>query len=258
MSIKMNFTSGNKRAIIFQARVGSTRMPNKILEPFCENKGVLEVLLDRVSSQINIPIIVATSVNPKDEAIKVIASKCNVHFFCGDENNVLKRFIDTAEHFGINEIIRVCPDNPFLDLISLNYLCTESFDGYDYAGYQINGCPSIKTHYGFWAEYTTIASLKKVSALTSEQLFTEHVTNYMYQNTNHFKTKLIDPFDDIDLEKPIRLTLDTKEDFAMLREIYAGIVKKNKSFGINEVIQYLSSNPHYYHLMKGQIVANQK
>ena len=154
--------------IIVQARTGSTRLPNKVLLPFHEGKGILELMIAKISNNSKLPIVIATSNNSSDENIIQLAKKCNVEFFVGSEKNVLKRFIDAAEHFNFSSIVRVCSDNPFLDMSDLNILSNEN-DAYDYSCFSINGNPSILSHVGFWAEKVSLKALKKIQKMSQIQ-----------------------------------------------------------------------------------------
>ncbi|MDB4710952.1 hypothetical protein OAF16_04405, partial [Flavobacteriales bacterium] len=106
----------SETGIIIQARTGSTRLPNKIILPFYKEKGILELIVERINKYTDIPIVVATTKNPKDDAIVKIASKNGVGCYRGSENNVLSRFIETAKKNNFKNIIRICADNPFLDI----------------------------------------------------------------------------------------------------------------------------------------------
>ena len=108
-------------AMIIQARVSSTRLPEKILMPFYDKYCCLELLVERIKPAIDIPIIIATSSNKKDNAIESLSKKMNVLCYRGDEHNVLKRFIDCAKQFNLKNIIRVCSDNPFLNAADLDW-----------------------------------------------------------------------------------------------------------------------------------------
>ena len=75
----------------------------------------------------------------------------------------MNRFISAAEQYNAQKIIRVCSDNPFLDINSIKKLIETINENpsADYISFNINGIPSIKTHYGFWTEYVTLNTLKK-------------------------------------------------------------------------------------------------
>lgn len=98
---------------MIQARVGSTRLPNKILLPFYQNKCILQLLLDKLRQVDGTNIVIATSKAPQNDAIEHLAKQENVLCFRGEENDVLQRFIDAAHAFDAERLIRICSDNPF-------------------------------------------------------------------------------------------------------------------------------------------------
>jgi spore coat polysaccharide biosynthesis protein SpsF len=170
----------NNLGIIIQARTGSTRMPEKVIQPFYHDQTILDLLLEK-AIKLNVPVVLATTVNPSDERLCTLAEKHQVPVFRGSENDVLDRFIQAVRQFGFSKIIRVCADNPFLDLAGLQTLVTafEQSDA-DYIGFQLAGNkPSILTHFGFWAEAVRLDALEKASILTSEKLYHDHVTNFI-------------------------------------------------------------------------------
>lgn len=242
-------------AIIIQARTGSSRLPNKMLIPFFNGKSLLELTIEKLKL-LNCLIIVATTDNTKDNEIEHISDKLNVYCFRGSESDVLDRFIFAAEFYNINKIVRICADNPFIDnneiKILLNYAETENFD---YVSFKINGIPSIKTHYGFWAEYVTLSTLKKVVKSTDSILFHEHVTNYIYTFPEGFNIYWIERLINTN---QIRLTVDTEIDFNIAKNIYGKLSNKINTIGYKDVIDFLSTDLQYLDLMKQEILNNSK
>lgn len=245
--------------IIIQARTGSTRLPQKMLLPFYNGFSVLELLLMRLKNNISDTNIVATTTNRADDEILNIAGKHNVKCFRGDENNVLNRFINAAKENKISRIIRICADNPFLDILSLKVLIEKfSMSSCDYMSFSTSeGIPTIKTHYGFWAEAVTLEALEKVSELTNEKLYHEHVTNYIYTHKANFKCQFIEIDSEVE-QMRIRLTLDTLSDFEMQKEIYSVLVETNNEFSIKHVIDLLNKHPKFFEIMDEQIQLNSK
>lgn len=247
--------------IIIQARVGSTRLPSKMILPFYMEEGIFSVLVDRLLSSFDKnDIILATSDSAKDDVLEHIASGKGIGCHRGSENDVLQRFIDSALHFGAEKIIRVCADNPFLDITSLRILFNELIDNdMDYIAFATSEhIPTIKTHYGFWAEGTTIGTLQKVKELTNEALYHEHVTNYIYSHPNLFKIKLMTIPEEIERHQRLRLTIDTANDFDIQKSIFKAIYEANPSFTVEDVCDYLDKNPEYYNTMESEIKKNQK
>lgn len=241
--------------IVVQARLGSTRLPGKMMLPFFQNKGILELLIDKLQKKYKeYPIIIATSLNQKDNKIESLAKAKNVKCYRGSENNVLERFTEAAKKFNIKKIIRICADNPFLNINELDKLISIFLKSdADYVSFITkDATPIIKTHYGLWAEAITLDALSKI--ITSNLFYQEHVTNYVYEHTEKFKIKWIP----IDLEnKNIRLTTDTREDFELNQEIYTSI-KGIDSLEVNYLIKYISRNKVWISRMLEQINKNKK
>lgn len=101
--------------IIVQARMGSTRLPGKILKPFYDGKTLLETLLDNLHKVADAKVIVATSVNENNDELEVFLKEKRELVFRGSENDVLDRYIKAAEVNSVDGIVRICSDNPFMD-----------------------------------------------------------------------------------------------------------------------------------------------
>jgi len=245
--------------IILQARTGSTRMPEKVILPFYQEESILDLLLEKVK-KLSFPVVLATTVNPSDDQICALAEKHEVAVFRGSENDVLDRFIQAARQFGFSKIIRVCADNPFLDLAGIQTLIAEfSKSDAEYLGFQLAGNkPSILTHFGFWTEAVRLEALEKAQQLTGEKLYHEHVTNYIYGNPALFNVQFIEADPLVFSRTDIRMTLDTPEDFEIQQKIFATISKENPNFGIPEIVSWLDQHPEILELMKKEILKNQK
>jgi len=245
--------------IILQARTGSTRMPEKVILPFYQEQSILDLLLKKVK-KIGVPAVLATTVNPSDDRICTLAAKHEMPIFRGSENDVLDRFIQAGRQFGFSKIIRVCADNPFLDMAAMQTLITEfEKSDADYLSFQLDGNkPSILTHFGFWTEAVRLDALEKAQKLTDEKLFHEHVTNFIYSNPDLFKVRFI-PADPLVFSRTdIRMTLDTLEDFKIQQGIFDAISKENPNFAIREIIYWLDKHPEIINRMKDEIRKNQK
>ncbi|MDO5760925.1 MAG: glycosyltransferase family protein [Bacteroidota bacterium] len=247
-----------KTVFIIQARLGSTRLPGKILLPFFNGKSIIELLIDKLKNIYNTNVILATSTNTINDKL-VAEVKDKVSVFRGSENDVLSRFIEAAKENNVHKIIRVCSDNPFLDIVGLEQLVNvASQTTADYVGFRINKKPSIQTHFGFWAEYVTLEALQKVYSLTQESIYHEHVTNYIYSNKDKFKIEWINAPVFIEGRNDIRLTIDTQEDFDTAKEIYKTLSETKPNFNLQDVVEYLDKKPNYLQLMKQQIIKNWK
>lgn len=247
---------------IVQARTGSSRLPKKMLLPIDNGRSVLEIIIDRLSGCFDKQnIVIATTDKESDDSIEEIATRCGVRVYRGSENDVLERFIGAAEHFGAKKVIRICADNIFLDISKLELLYKAAIlnNGADYISFMTdNGTPSIKTHFGFWAEAVTTEALRKVRLLTDESLYHEHVTNYIYSHPETFRCFFIPIDAEVQNHPSLRLTLDTIEDYEMIKEIYDHFVKEGITPSPIDIIIYLDAHKDFYVKMQENISKNSK
>lgn len=254
----------NKCGIIIQARAGSSRLPSKMLMPFYNHLTILEIMIKNLLDFFDkCQIIIATTINKIDDEIAETGKKLNVNIFRGDENDVLKRFIDAAEYFGISTIIRICADNPFLQATEVKRLYNEYAKlpvPVDYFSFAFpDKTPVIKSHLGLFAEVTTLVALKKVALYTEDNFFHEHVTNYIYANSNKFNVSLIGLPDNLKSRKDLRMTIDTLEDFNLLKDIFGKLVTdKNYHISSDDIISYININQNILTIMADEIRKNSK
>jgi spore coat polysaccharide biosynthesis protein SpsF len=252
----------NLTGIVIQARTRSTRLPGKILIPFYNNESVLDIILKKLGSVFDkVPVIVATSTCKEDDLIENVVSKYSgVKLFRGEEENVLKRFIDTADYYNLSSLIRVCSDNVFTDTKFLSEIMSfAETEKWDYVSFKLNGdIPAIKTHQGFYTEWVTLKTLKKVSMLTSEKIFLEHVTNFVYSHPEIFKVHFEQAPEELYNFFDLRLTIDTKEDFKNSQYVYSSIMGLHQTVNYINVIKIVKSNEQLLDSMREQIKFNLK
>lgn len=244
--------------IVIQARSGSSRLPNKMLLPFYSGKTILDILLQRILADfIDLPVVLATSENEKDVAIKEIAMRNGVDCFRGSETDVLERFIGAAKEHSFSAVIRICADNPFLSMQYLRQLVDFSrTSSGDYISFcTSDGIPSIKTHFGFWTEYITLTALERIKRMTEAPLYHEHVTNYAYEHPDAFNCEFL-PIDKFITDSGIRLTVDTSEDFKNASVLYGRMADRNIAIEPENILPLIS--PSMKTSMTQQIKANEK
>jgi len=246
--------------IVIQARVGSTRLPQKMLMPFVEGKSILQIIIENLLYTFpKDKIIVATSTSPADEQIKSVVSNYGIKVFKGDENNVLKRFVDCCEMYNVKNIIRLCADNPFLVPNYIKMLVENVTNTDNYLSFSFpDGTPTIKSHIGLFTEFTTISTLKQVIQFTNEQLYTEHVTNYIYANPSKFNVRFLPLPNELQNRNNIRLTIDTKDDFDLLSDLYQKLPSVNSPDFVKSLLLLIDNHPEIKQRMLMQINRNAK
>ncbi len=230
--------------IIIQARMGSTRLPGKILKKFYRNDTLLEILLNTLHKVEGVKVIVATSVNPNNDELEQFLRAKSEIVFRGSENDVLDRFIRAADENKLNGIVRICSDNPFMDWHGVAELVNRAKNSEaDYIGFRINDTPSIKTHFGFWGEYVKFDALKKVQTTTEVNTPAhEHVTIQIYTHPDEYKCEWIECPSYLQGRNDIRLTIDTPEDMRITQKVYSDLKAQDDNFNLKDVVEYLDKN----------------
>lgn len=251
-----------RRGVIVQARMGSTRLHGKMAREFFNGKSLLEIVISRlktISEDNN--VIVATSVSEQDIYIVETAEKFNLGVYRGSENNVLSRFIGAAEMFGITHIIRVCADNPFIQLKYIEELLDYPIHtSVGYAGYLLNNSlPGIKSHLGFFPEMVSLDALKRIDSPDLQSGHREHVTSYFYGPDNDsVPVEWINLYYEREIMESMRLTIDTEDDFQIADEIYKYLITNGKDVNEDEIFKFVSNNPLFLNKMKSVKKKNEK
>ena len=227
---------------ILQIRTGSTRLPGKMLMPFFNGKTIPEIIIDRliINGVATENIVIATTNSSQDDKLVELLKHKECKIYRGDENNVLKRFIDAATQFKTEFFFRICADNPFLNFKYIAEIIKSIDLGKtDYASHYLeNNIPAIKTHFGLFCEYTNLKTLKIIAALTNSTTDLEHVTPFIYEHAELFNIQKLQIPDLLTKNKWLRLTIDTQEDFEMAQTVYK---KSNSPENIEALIQTAKS-----------------
>lgn len=215
---------------IIQARVNSTRFPNKIFAPL-SGKPLIWHVVDRLKWSKRIEkIILATTVNPADDSLTQWANDQNMAFFRGSEEDVLSRFFHCASEFGATCIVRITADDPFKDPVVIDrvidMLKVYSLDfGYN------NHPPSFPE--GLDTEVFLYRALEKAHKEAVDPFEREHVTQYLYRHPKLFKQKNL--FSEQDISS-LRWTIDTNKDYEMAQIVYNELYQDGKIFLTKDIL----------------------
>lgn len=231
-----------KTVAIIQARMGSTRLPGKIMRRVC-GKSILAHVIERVKDSESLDdIIVATTTNVSDDEIVAECEKNDWHFFRGSESHVLERYYKAASSYHADVIVRITSDCPLFDpqiLSEMLHFFRNQIDTGKNLDYLSNVI--VRTFpRGLDAEIFTFAALEKAYQNASTDQDREHVTSYIYKNPELF---VMDNFKSERNLSEYRWTLDVEEDFRLIEAIYSDLYKKNKLFTTQEVLDLLKEKP---------------
>jgi len=202
---------------IVQARMGSERLPGKVIKPIL-GKPMILYTLDRLKrSKYVDEIVLATSISEKEEPLVQVVRQEGYNIFRGEENNVLKRYVDAYKKFGGDVIVRVTGDCPLIDpQIVDNVISHYLMYDYDYVRLDV---PDTFIR-GFDVEVFSAEALERTYdevSKSNEEQYMEHVTLYMYRNKDKFKIGYVKG--DKLYNKNYRLCVDTPQDFEVVKRI---------------------------------------
>lgn len=218
---------------VIQARIGSTRLPGKVLKKICD-KTVLEHDVDRLKRVKNIDkIVIATTTLERDNAIVEEADRLGITYYRGSEEDVLERYYYAAKENKADIIVRVTSDCPLIDSVVTEKIIQYYLDNYENYDYVSN---TIDRTYprGLDTEVFGFKALEKAFNEAKSGRDKEHVTPYIWDNSNLFRVAQYK--NDIDYSD-LRWTLDTIEDFKLINKIYSILYSKNNSFNMNDILR---------------------
>ena len=220
---------------IIQARMGSTRLPEKILKPL-GHLDVLTYVTCRCKQIVGVDqVIVATSTLPQDDVIEEWCDEHNVTCFRGSEDDVLSRYVECAKQYEPDYVMRVTSDCPFVDYEMASEIVT-------LLGNNPKDIVLLegKLPRGLAVELISYASLLKIDEAGHESRHREHVTYYAYEFADQFKGITYKVPDNRQAPE-FRITLDTDDDYALIQAVAEHF--NDPLISSVEVINFLRSNP---------------
>lgn len=237
-----------KTGIIILARMNSSRLPGKVLLKLC-GKTVLEHVVGRLQKITGVDeIIVATTLNPKDAAIESLCGRIGVSCFRGNEENVLLRCIEATEEHKLDVVVRLGADSPLIDreVIADMLQVYEELRNRGFEPEYLSNTMDRSYPLGLDAEIFKKETFLRIDDETKKLLSEERKLNeinvipYLHQHKELFQ--VVSYKKDFDYSAH-RWTLDTPEDFELIRRIYEGLFPTNPDFFMQDVLDLLEQNP---------------
>ena len=242
----MNFRvpDSQKVVAIIQARMGSSRLPGKVLLDIA-GEAMLARVVKRCQRALSVDlVVVATSDEPADDAVERFCLEQDYLFFRGSLHDVLDRYYRAARRFEAAIVVRVTADCPLIDPVVIDQVVDALFGGqpapqWDFTANRLP--PPWKRSYpiGLDVEVCTFTALEQAWKEAKEAHQREHVMPYLYEQEGRFRVLVLDHIPDFG---HLRWTVDTPEDLALVRQIYAHFSGKD-DFSWLEVIDLFHREP---------------
>lgn len=230
--------------IIVQARLGSTRLPKKVLLDLTDGKCILEYLLERlITCKLADKVIVATTKNPNDDLLANRLEKKGYLYFRGSEPDCLDRFYKTAKAFGLDIIVRITSDCPLIvpeiiDEMIVYYLENEKYLDY-LSNRQFTNFPE-----GLDIEIFNIHMLKEAIMDADSADEREHINYYFLKRDNQYRIRYYNHNYGYDYSR-FKLSIDTINDYNMIFSLFneKGLPE---DFKFTELISVLREEEQYH------------
>ncbi|VBB05527.1 acylneuraminate cytidylyltransferase [Lucifera butyrica] len=231
-----------KTVIIVQARMTSTRLPGKILKEVL-GKPLLEYQIERLRRIKNADeIVIATTTNDTDQPVVDLCEQLSVAYFRGSEEDVLARYYGTAVKFQADIVVRITSDCPLIDPA----VCDEGIRWFlqhlhkcDYL--RLEKCPR-----GLDIEICPFKVLEECFREAAEQPDREHVTTFIYKrHPERYRIKYLNFIEDLSHH---RWTVDTPEDFELIKRIIEQLYPVKSEFNFVDILDVMEKNPEWHYI----------
>ncbi len=221
---------------IVQARMGSTRLPGKVLERLGEDTMLGRVVRRLGRAALLDGVAVATTDQGDDDAVVREAAALGVRAFRGDAEDVLDRFHRATQALGADVVVRITADCPFIDPEIVDQV-VRAFHEHQ-ADYASNILERTYPR-GLDTEVFSRAALRRTWAEATEPFEREHVTPYFYRHPTRFRLYSLRAPGDY---SPYRWTVDTAEDLTFARAVYEAFGGDDR-FSWMDVVRLLEARP---------------
>lgn len=227
---------------IVQTRMGSTRLPGKVMKEVL-GKPLLEYQIERLKrSKLINNIVVATTLEERDDVLEDFSDGLKIDCYRGSENDVLNRYYEAAKQFKADIIVRVTSDCPLIDPDVLDEVISFYLDNeYDYVS------NVFKRAYprGLDVELFSMNALESAEKNSTSAAEREHVTYQIYSNEDKYKIGHAEKKFDYSQH---RWTVDTDDDFLLIKNIIEYLYPQNKNFRMQDVLDTLNLFPEWFYI----------
>lgn len=228
-----------KVVIIVQARMTSTRLPGKVLKRVLD-KPLLEYQMERLQRVKNADeIVVATTINAADDVIIELCKRLRIAYYRGSEQDVLSRYAEAAHEYDADVVVRITSDCPLIDPQVIEQVIQTYLDNsaeYDY----VSNCLERTYPRGLDVEVFSGVILYETCEQSTTHLDREHVTSFIYQQPDRYQIINVKY---VQNQSRHRWTVDTAEDFLLVRKIIESLYPQRPQFTLEDCLSLLEDNP---------------
>lgn len=225
---------------IIQARMGSSRLPGKVLADIGGKPMLYRVIVRARRAQTLGRVVLATTWDASDDPVAVYCQAQGFPLYRGDPQDVLDRYYQAARLFNAHTVVRLTGDCPLIDPGEIDRT-VRAFQAseVDFAANRLPPPWQRTTPIGMDTEVVSFAALHKAWGEADQKHQREHVMPYFYEDADRFNVLVVEHDPNLG---HLRLTVDTQEDLALVRKIYAAFNNQDL-FSLQEIVELLQHHP---------------
>jgi spore coat polysaccharide biosynthesis protein SpsF len=230
---------------IVATRMTSSRLPGKVLKELAGQPALIRLIERLKRSKYLQNVVIATTTNVQDDIVVQTAKEQDVLCFRGSEEDVLLRTVMAAESTNTQLIVQVTSDCPLIDAETIDNAIERMLERpyLDYVGNHL-----VRTYpLGFSVEVFRTSALREVEQTTNDPADREHVSLYIYEHPELFKLSNVEAPDFL-RHPEYRLTLDTQEDYTLIKYIYESLYPVKPDFNLYDITRFLKKFPQLLHI----------
>jgi spore coat polysaccharide biosynthesis protein SpsF len=231
--------NGKKVVATIEARMTSSRLPGKVMMPLA-GKSVMYHMIERLRrSKYVDEVVAATTVNATDDPVAKLAEEMGAACFRGSEDDVMGRVVQAGKEHKAEILVQGMADSPLVDWRLVDR-CIELLEK-DQLDCAMN--EAVETYpIGFDIRSYNFSTLAQAEKDDTGKMFREHAGYSIRSRPERFKVGNFEAKGEMRWPE-LRLTLDTKEDYALISAVFDELYPKNPDFSAEDVVRFLRTRP---------------
>jgi len=231
-----------KIVTVIQSRMDSSRLPGKVMMPLA-GQPLLSRLYQRVvASEFAGDTVIAATEEKSDLPIIKLCEENKIKYFRGHSTDLLDRHYQAAKTFNADVVVKIPSDCPLIDPIIIDKVIKYYIDNkhkFDF----VSNLHSPSYPDGNDVEVMTMESLEDAWQNAELPLEREHTTPYFWDNPEKFRIGNVKWETGLDFSMTHRFTIDYKEDYDFIKEVYDELYTENNMFTLNDILNLLNDKP---------------
>lgn len=229
--------------VIMQARMGSSRFPNKVMLPVA-GKPILLRQAERIGhAQTPFEFVVATTTTTSDQPIRDLCEREGLACFSGHPMDLLDRHYQAALEYKSDAVVKIPSDCPLIDPAIIDKVMRYYLDHCGEYDYVSNLHPATYPD-GNDVEVMSFAALEMAWNFAGKDFEREHTTPYLWERPDEFRIGNVEWESGLDYSLSHRFTLDYPEDYAFIKAVYDRLWSPdNPAFSLADILHLLAQNP---------------